>query len=272
MQDVVVYCEWPRLLRCPEVPMLDVLVSSCPPYRRRPQDVMVSVLTHALFLALVVQATRASVDMRPAPVADTTLMFFRRLAPPAVRPVEAPGPKGHMPGNANVIVVADPPPKGFQTIVAPKDIPTTIPPIDLKARALDPRDYTGRGVEGGVGHGVVGGTGKVDPESPAEEDVVYLATTDDVRFEPAVLISQPIPKYPPVLREIGLSGRVVLQFIVDTTGRVDSASIRVMESTNDGFEAPARESVAAAVFHPARLGPQPVRQRARQPVRFIATQ
>jgi TonB family protein len=108
----------------------------------------------------------------------------------------------------------------------------------------------------------------VDSESPAGE-VIYLATTDDARFEPAVLISQPIPIYPPVLREIGLSGRVVLQFI-DTTGRVDSASIRVMESTNGGFEAPARESVAAAGFYPARLGPQRVRQRAEQPVRFMA--
>ncbi len=250
--------------------MLDVLVVSRPPYRRRPQGVVGSILTHVLLLALVVQATRASVDIRPVPVADTTLVFLRRLAPPAVRPAEAPGPKVDMAGNANVIVVADPPPKGFQTIVAPKDIPTTIPPIDLKAKALDPRDYTGRGVEGGVAHGVVGGTGKVDPESPAGE-VIYLATTDDARFEPAVLISQPVPKYPPVLREIGLSGRVVLQFIVDTAGRVDSASIRVMESSNGGFEAPARESVAAAVFRPARLGPKPVRQRAQQPVRFIAT-
>jgi len=94
---------------------------------------------------------------------------------------------------------------------------------------------------------------------------------DDASFEPAVLISQPIPKYPPLLREIRLSGRVVLQFIVDTTGRVESASIRVIESTNDGFEPPARESVAAAVFHPARLGPRHVRQRTEQPVRFIAT-
>jgi len=145
-----------------------------------------------------------------------------------------------------------------------------IPPIDLKARALDPRDYTGRGVEGGVAYGVVGGTGKVDAEAPAR-DVVYLATTEDARFKPAVLISQPVPKYPPVLQEVGLSGRVVLQFIVDTTGRVEFASIRVIESTNLGFEGPARESVAAAVFHPARLGPQPVRQRSQQPIRFIAT-
>jgi hypothetical protein len=52
---------------------------------------------------------------------------------------------------------------------------------------------------------------------------------------------------------------------------VESASIQVIESTNDGFEVPARESVASAVFHPARLGLQPVRQLAEQRVRFIAT-
>lgn len=98
-----------------------------------------------------------------------------------------------------------------------------------------------------------------------------MAMMEDASFDPAVLISQPIPKYPPVLREIGLSGRVVFQFIVDTTGRVESSSTRVIESTNDGFEAPARESVAAAVFHPACLGPHLVRQRTEQPVRFIAT-
>ena len=86
-----------------------------------------------------------------------------------------------------------------------------------------------------------------------------------------MLISQPIPKYPPLLREIGLSSRVVLQFIVDTTGRVDSASIRVIESTHDGFEPPARESVAAAVFHPRDSAPSPSASATEQPVRFIAT-
>jgi TonB family protein len=117
----------------------------------------------------------------------------------------------------------------------------------------------------------VGGTGKVDPELPAG-DVVYAATTEDASFEPAVLISQPTPRYPPVLQQVGLSGRVVLQFIVDTTGRVESASINVIKSTNQEFESPARESVAAAIFHPARLGPKPVRQLAQQGVRFIARQ
>ena len=250
--------------------MLDVLLSSRPPLRRGPLGAVGSLLIHALILALVVETTRASVDAGSGRVADTTLVFLQRLAPPPVRP-DSPRPPSleKSAANPNLVLAANPPPRGFQTVVAPQDIPNTIPPVDLKARPLDPRDFSGRGVEGGVARGVVGG--KVDPESTAE-DVVYTATTELASFEPAVLISQPAPRYPPVLQQIGLSGRVVLQFIVDTTGRVESASIHIMESTNEGFESPARESVAAAVFHPARLGLRPVRQLAQQGVRFITTQ
>jgi periplasmic protein TonB len=231
-----------------------------------------SFLIHALVLALAVETTRASMDAHSARMADTTLVFLQRLAPPAVKPdVPRPPSLEERATNPNLVLAANPPPKGFQTVVAPQDIPTTIPPIDLKARPLDPRDYTGRGVEGGVARGVVGGTGKAGAEPPAG-DVVYSATTELPSFEPAVLISQPIPRYPPVLQQIGLSGRVAVQFIVDTIGRVESASIYVIESTNEGFELPARESVAAAIFHPARLGPKPVRQLAQQGVRFVAMQ
>ena len=103
-------------------------------------------------------------------------------------------------------------------------------------------------------------------------DEIYTVATTEAGFAPAVLIAEPAPRYPPVLQEIGLSGRVVLRFVVDTTGRVELASIQVLESTHEGFEPPAREAVAAAVFHPARLGPRAVRQLTEQGVRFVADQ
>ncbi len=253
--------------------MLDVLVGSRPRSQVRPLGGIGSILVHALILTLAAAATAPSPSARPVPIADTTLVFLRRLSPPAVRPATMPGPRGlrgNGTGNATLIIATDPPPKGFQTILAPTDIPTTIPAVDMGAKPLDPRDYTGRGIEGGRGLGVVGGTGRADAEEPTA-DLVYLATTDDARFEPAVLLSQPIPRYPPALRDAGVSGRVLLQFIVNITGRVDSTSIKVVESTHDGFVEPARESVAAAIFRPARLGSTLVRQRAQQPIRFIAT-
>jgi periplasmic protein TonB len=244
--------------------MFDVLPVSRPPRRRTPRWALGSLLIHTLVLGAVVETTRSSLDAGKTPVADTTLVFLRRLTPPVTQPETPPAARQEV----RSVVPVPAPPKGFQTVVPPRDIPTTIPPIDLAAKALDPRDFTGRGVEGGVARGVVGGTAKVGPSA----DAIYTVATTEAGFAPAVLIAEPAPRYPPVLQEIGLSGRVVLQFVVDTTGHVELASIQVLESTHEGFEPPAREAVAAAVFHPARLGPRAVRQLTEQGVRFIANQ
>src|SRR5205823_8596847 len=44
--------------------------------------------------------------------------------------------------------------KGFQTVAVPAQIPTDIPPVDLQQR-FDPKDYSGSGIEGGRGNGIV---------------------------------------------------------------------------------------------------------------------
>jgi protein TonB len=172
-------------------------------------------------------------------------------------------------------LTADPPPRGFRTVVAPGDFPTDIPPVDLSDTPMDPRDFSGRGAEGGVAWGVVGGTGSIEQSPVLPEDggeVVYAATFDHALYEPAQLVSQPTPQYPPAMLAVGISGRVVLEFIVDTLGTVEPPSIAVVESSHHAFEEPARESVSQAIFRPARLGSLAVRQRSRQPINFILQQ
>jgi len=48
----------------------------------------------------------------------------------------------------------DTPLRGFQTVVAPTEIPSNIPPVNLQEK-FNPKDYSGVGVEGGVAAGVV---------------------------------------------------------------------------------------------------------------------
>jgi TonB family protein len=174
-----------------------------------------------------------------------------------------------------LVLAADPPPRGFRTVVAPGDIPTDILPADVSETPMDPRDFSGRGVEGGVAWGVVGGTGSIEQSRVLPQDggdVVYAATFDHALYEPAQLVSQPTPRYPPAMLAVGVSGRVVLEFIVDTMGTVEPPSIVVVESSHQAFEEPARESVLRAIFVPAQLGNLSVRQRSRQPINFVLQQ
>ena len=55
------------------------------------------------------------------------------------------------------IVVKAPPPKGFQVLRAPVEIPIKIPDIDLSKKVTDEADFSGKGVKGGVAKGVEGG-------------------------------------------------------------------------------------------------------------------
>jgi TonB family protein len=256
--------------------MLDILVASRPPRTLRPRWLSGSLVTHLLLAAAAVEGSRVTVRSTDVVVADTTLLFLPRLAPPQVATPRPPAIAGWVGagGGGSIVVSATPPPRGFQTVVAPSDIPSSIPPVDLSQPALDPRNFAGRGEEGGVAWGVTGGTGPVDaltiPPGVAAGDVVYTATLEDARFEPAQLLSQPRPQYPRAMEVIAMSGRVVIQFIVDTAGTVEVRSIEVLESTHLAFEEPAREAVAGALFRPARLGAIPVRQLTRQPISFLA--
>ena len=239
--------------------MFDVLVASGGGLQLRPRWVTTSLITHGLIIALAVVTTRGALEMRRAVVAEESMLLF------VPKPPEPPPPPVQKPPPTPNLIIAEPPPKGFQTVAAPIDIPTIIPPVDLKQRPLDPRDFTGIGVEGGVADGVVGGAAVV-----AKTDEIYEATTALEGFDPAVLLSQPTPKYPAILASAGLAGAVMLEFVIDTTGRVEAGSTRIIESNHKAFESAALAAVTGASFRPARLGPIPVRQLTRQRVRFVA--
>ncbi len=81
---------------------------------------------------------------------------------------------------------------------------------------------------------------------------------------PARLLGAPAPV------STGVRGEVVLELVVDTTGRPEMGSVKVVSSTNAALDAPARQSAAKMVFTPARVGARAVRQMVRVPVRFGA--
>jgi len=86
--------------------------------------------------------------------------------------------------------------------------------------------------------------------------------------EHAEVLTAPLPLYPDLLRQAGVQGRVVLEAVVDTTGRVLAQSISVVSATSPGFVAPARQALLATLFRPAMSGGKPVRMLVRIPYEF----
>ncbi len=146
--------------------------------------------------------------------------------------------------------------KGFQTVAVPAQIPTDIPPVDLQQR-FDPKDYSGSGIEGGRANGIVVSGSEVYAEALVEE-----------RPE---LLSAPPPIYPQLLKQAGIQGRVILHAIVDTTGRVEPASVRIIKSPSQAFNQPTKDWVLKALFRPARLHGRGVRVFINLPVDYSLT-
>jgi len=234
--------------------VFDNLIESKAKKQRSFGQTLLSIGVHAGLAVLAIKATTGAAEALKDPVVDTTMVFLKP-PPPAPPPPETPPP--------DVVVSQNPPPKGFQTVVAPTDIPKEIPPVDLNEKPFDPKDFIGKGVEGGIAAGVVGGSGPVDVEG-----AVFTSTQLD---DPAELASPLNPRYPAALQAAGIGGRVVLQFVVGTDGKAEAGSLKVISSSNPQFEAPAKEAVMKATFKPGKSQGKPVRQLVQLPISFGVT-
>ena len=78
----------------------------------------------------------------------------------------------------------------------------------------------------------------------------------------------PTPRYPVDLRNKFVSGEVIVQFVVDTTGRADMNTLRVQLATDPGFAEAVQAALPAMQFFPARIEQRLVRQVVFMPFSF----
>ncbi len=201
----------------------------------------VSLTIHTAVIAAAVIATLHAGQTDNSVRVDTALVFIeqqQQQKPPEQQPVQL-----------------DVPLKGFQTVVAPDVIPTNLPPVNLQEK-FDPKDYSGSGVEGGLATGMVLGN-----------DVFMEAIVEE---KPSVL-SGPIPVYPELLKQAQIQGRVVVQAVIDTLGRAELNSVKILQSPNPGFDQSARQYVLKALFRPARVHGRAVRVLINIPIDYKIT-
>ena len=208
-----------------------------------------SVVAHTVLIALAVVATaKAGQSALEKPKEEKVdFVEVKKEPPKPPEPEKAPPPD---------VVVAPPPPKGFQVLAAPIKVPDVIPDIDLTKKVTDENDFSGKGVAGGLAKGVVGGTGPVNVEQTYFEFQVEKVAS--------AAPGQPQPVYPEILKNSGVSGEVLAQFVVDTTGRVDMGTFKVLKSTHDLFTAAVRQNLPRVRYYPAEVGGKKVRQLVQQ--------
>ena len=228
--------------------MFENLIESRPKKLRTFKQQIISVVLHIVLGYGAIKATAGAAETMKAILQDTTMVFLKPPEPP-------PPPPNTPPPEA--IVSANPPPLGFQTVMPPVDIPKEIPPVNLNER-FNAADFSGKGVEGGIATGAVGGTGPVTGETFLEAQV------DD----PVQAITKVTPRYPPVLQQAGVTGRVEVQYVVDTLGHAEPSSWRIIRSTNKAFEEPAREAIMKTLYKPARIKGAGVRQLVQQAITY----
>jgi TonB family protein len=113
-------------------------------------------------------------------------------------------------------------------------------------------------------------------EFHAREYVVRIekSPTDPVYFEFQVekvasqLPGSRPPIYPEALRARWIEGQVLLQYVVDTLGRVEPGTIRALRSTHPEFERAVREALPFMRFNAAEIAGRKVRQLVQQPFTF----
>jgi periplasmic protein TonB len=234
--------------------MLNNLLESKPQKERRSGGTVASIVLHSLLIAGAVYAT-ANAAIRNEKPRQEKIDFVEtpkdEPPPPKDEPPPPPPPD---------VVVAPPPPKGFQVLTAPVEIPDVIPDIDLSKHVTDENDFTGKGVAGGTSKGVEGGKAVVQSDQP------YFEFQVEKPVVPAPGSAQ--PRYPDMLRQAGVEGEVLAQFVVDTTGKAEPNSLKILKSSHDQFVQAVKNALPQMKFIPAEVGGRKVKQLVQQPFSF----
>ena len=91
---------------------------------------------------------------------------------------------------------------------------------------------------------------------------------DQVEKQVSVVPGSPPPRYPEILRSVGVEGQVTALFVVDETGRAEEDSVRFMRSDNPLFENAVKQALHRMRFVPAEIGGRKVRQLVLMPFVF----
>jgi protein TonB len=230
--------------------LFNTLLESKPKKEKRSGGTIASIVLHAALITGAAVAT-AGAAIHNEKVKEEKVQFTQAPKPEPPPPPKPPPPRD--------VVVAPPPPKGFQVLTAPVNIPDVLPTVDLTKKVTDEADFSGKGAQGGVAKGKEGGTGVVTDQPYFDFQVEKQAGT---------VPGSPAPSYPEMLKSAGIEGEVLAQFVVDTNGRADMSTFKVLKSSQEGFTEEVKRALPKMRFYAAEIGGHKVKQLVQEPFAF----
>jgi periplasmic protein TonB len=232
--------------------MFENLIETKPKKPKTLKQFVVSVLVHVVLIGGAVYGTLQAKEAIEKPRAEKVeFVDMKKDEPPPPEKPPEPPPE---------IVTAPPPPKGFLVLTAPIKIPDVLPDIDLSKKVTDEADFSGKGVAGGRASGV--------GNTPVADQTYFEF---QVEKQVAAAPGNAPPRYPDMLRSANVEGEVLAQFVVDTTGRVEQGSLKILKSSHDLFTNSVKQHLSAARYYPAEIGGRKVKQLVQQPFNFGLT-
>lgn len=225
-----------------------------------------SVLAHAglITLAAVNSGPGAAVvnpNIAVIPAEHIMFVTAREIAHTVARPTANAATRAPraarlvVPDLSKLQVVAD------NTLATVAKVPDVDTDVDLTSRISSAKDF-----------------GDADPNALVSQSSMYAlahpgpngAYTEDV-VEKTVwpMADNPHPRYPDELQRAGVEGTLVVQFVVDSTGRVDAKTLAFPDNAQPGFLRAIRDALLHSRFLPAELAGIRVRQLVQQQFSFV---
>lgn len=228
--------------------MLGILLESRSKAQRRSGGAVLSVAVH---VAIIGAAVAGTVQGTPAPHAPEPAVIVQFAPPPphAVARQVASNISAAIPSLRTDVVV--------RHIDAPTTVPISLPAFDAASGAGSDSI-----VVGGPPIGAPGARSVIDGE-PSGGGSDWNASELMMH-----MLAPAKPRYPESLRAAGVEGRVLVRFTVDTVGRIDMGSVRVLDSTHDLFSRAVRDALSNFRFRPAEVGGRKVAALAEMPFEF----
>jgi protein TonB len=232
--------------------MLQVLLESKATRTRRVGSTLASALVHGVILTIAVALTVTKPMLATtSPSVEPTPIYI----PTAARPT----PSTRSPESAARLPRVPLPTPLPTTVWSPGDLAPTAPTIVETSVGTGDADLIGPGVPAG---GSIEGPGTL---SGPIGGVVDAALTDRA---PRLLGRPDQPRYPSALRHGGRTGQVIMQFVVDTTGRIEPGSERVTEASDRLFADAVQAVLPRYRFSPGEARGQRVRTLVQMPFQF----